>query len=70
MKIVVFRIFARSILLIANLREPETLTLSGTYLVRLFGAEGFEAPDSIRADQVFIRDVRLPYWKFPRNPEQ
>jgi hypothetical protein len=29
MKIVVFRIFARSVLLFANLREPETLTLSG-----------------------------------------
>jgi len=34
------------------------------------GAEGFEAPDATRADQIFIRDVRLPYWKFPRNPEQ
>ena len=34
------------------------------------GAEGFEVPDAIRADQVFIRGVRLPYWKFPRNPEQ
>jgi uncharacterized protein GlcG (DUF336 family) len=34
------------------------------------GAQGFEAPDSSRADQIFIRDVRLPYWKFPRNPEQ
>jgi len=34
------------------------------------GAQGFEAPDPQRADQVFIRGVRLPYWKFPRNPEQ
>jgi uncharacterized protein GlcG (DUF336 family) len=34
------------------------------------GAAGFEAPESIRADQVFLRGVRLPYWKFPRNPEQ
>ena len=34
------------------------------------GAQGFEPPDAMRADQVFIRDVRLPYWKFPRNPEQ
>jgi uncharacterized protein GlcG (DUF336 family) len=34
------------------------------------GAQGFEAPDSTRADQLFIRNVRLPYWKFPRNPEQ
>ncbi|MBI2681207.1 MAG: heme-binding protein [Candidatus Solibacter usitatus] len=34
------------------------------------GAAGFEPPESIRADQVFIRGVRLPYFKFPRNPEQ
>jgi uncharacterized protein GlcG (DUF336 family) len=34
------------------------------------GASGYEAPAGLRADQVFIRGVRLPYWKFPRNPEQ
>jgi uncharacterized protein GlcG (DUF336 family) len=34
------------------------------------GARGFEAPSAIRADQVVIRGVRLPYWLFPRNPEQ
>ena len=34
------------------------------------GARGFEAPASIRADQVVLRGVRLPYWLFPRNPEQ
>jgi len=34
------------------------------------GAQGFFAPAAIRADQIFIRNVRLPYWKFPRNPEQ
>lgn len=33
-------------------------------------AAGFAAPPEIRADQVFIRGVRIPYWKFPRNPEQ
>jgi uncharacterized protein GlcG (DUF336 family) len=33
------------------------------------GAAGFQAPASIRADQIVIRDVRLPYQKFPRNPE-
>lgn len=32
------------------------------------GAHGFDAPDSIRADQVIIDGVRLPYLKFPRNP--
>ena len=34
------------------------------------GAKGFEAPNGIRADQVFIDGVRLPYLKFPRNPTQ
>lgn len=34
------------------------------------GARGFEAPASMRADQVVIRGVRLPYWLFPRNPEK
>lgn len=34
------------------------------------GAKGFDAPDSIRADQVMIDGVRLPYLKFPRNPTQ
>ena len=32
------------------------------------GTKGFEAPDAIRADQVLIEGVRLPYFKFPRNP--
>ncbi len=32
------------------------------------GAQGFTPPDSIRADQVVINGVRLPYLKFPRHP--
>jgi uncharacterized protein GlcG (DUF336 family) len=32
------------------------------------GAAGFEPVASIRADQVVINGVRLPYLKFPRNP--
>ena len=32
------------------------------------GAAGYLAPAAIRADQQFIRNTRLPYWKFPRNP--
>lgn len=32
------------------------------------GAAGFMAPDAIRADQIFIDGVRLPYQKFPENP--
>jgi uncharacterized protein GlcG (DUF336 family) len=34
------------------------------------GALGFEPPPNIRADHVVIRNVRLPYLKFPRNPER
>lgn len=32
------------------------------------GTKGFEAPTAIRADQIKVEDVRLPYFKFPRNP--
>jgi uncharacterized protein GlcG (DUF336 family) len=32
------------------------------------GTIGFEAPLSIRADQIFDLGVRLPYFKFPRDP--
>jgi len=32
------------------------------------GVQGFEAPAALRADQILIDGVRLPYFKFPRNP--
>jgi uncharacterized protein GlcG (DUF336 family) len=32
------------------------------------GTKGFEPPTNSRADQIFINGVRLPYFKFPRNP--
>jgi uncharacterized protein GlcG (DUF336 family) len=32
------------------------------------GAAGFQAPANMRADQLSVRGVRLPYFKFPRNP--
>ncbi len=32
------------------------------------GTGGFEAPANIRADQIMDQGVRLPYFKFPRNP--
>ena len=32
------------------------------------GTKGFEAPENIRADQIMDKGVRLPYFKFPRNP--
>jgi len=37
-------------------------------LVSNGGAQGFLPAPQIRADQVFIRGVRLPFFKFPRNP--
>jgi uncharacterized protein GlcG (DUF336 family) len=37
-------------------------------VVTFAAAMGYEAPFSIRADQFFIRNVRLPYQKFNRNP--
>ncbi len=39
-------------------------------LVAAAGAVGFEAPAQIRANNLFLRGVRLPYLKFPRNPYQ
>jgi uncharacterized protein GlcG (DUF336 family) len=32
------------------------------------GAAGFQAPANMRADEISVRGVRLPYFKFPRNP--
>ena len=43
-------------------------------LVTAAGAVGFEPPESLRVDNSVIRtrdgEVRLPWLKFPRNPEQ
>ncbi|MDZ7268647.1 MAG: heme-binding protein [candidate division KSB1 bacterium] len=33
------------------------------------GAQGFEPPPAIRTDQYSYRNVKLPYLKFPRQPE-
>jgi len=37
-------------------------------LVAAAGSTGFAAPPGIRADQFFVRGVRLPFVKFPRSP--
>ena len=38
-------------------------------VVTFFGAQGFLPPDAVlRADEVFVDGVRLPYQKFLRNP--
>lgn len=38
--------------------------------VAFFGAAGFQPPESIWADRLIRRGVRLPFLKFPRNPER
>jgi hypothetical protein len=37
-------------------------------LIAAAGANGFSPPTAIRADQIFVRGVRLPFVKFPRSP--
>lgn len=37
-------------------------------LIAAAGANGFSPPAAIRADQIFVRGVRLPFLKFPRSP--
>lgn len=37
-------------------------------LVAAAGATGLAPPPAIRADQIVVRSVRLPFLKFPRNP--
>ena len=37
-------------------------------LIAAAGANGFSAPVGVRADQIFVRGVRLPFLKFPRSP--
>lgn len=37
-------------------------------VVTFAGRTGFAAPQALRADQFFVRGVRLPYQKFNRNP--
>jgi uncharacterized protein (TIGR03437 family) len=38
-------------------------------IIAATGSVGFEAPEGLRADQFFVRGVRLPYVKFPRHPD-
>ena len=38
--------------------------------VTFLGAQGFLPPKNFWADNVFVDGVRLPFLKFPRNPEQ
>src|ERR1043165_7567278 len=37
-------------------------------LIAAAGANGYEPPAAIRADQIIVRGTRLPFLKFPRSP--
>jgi uncharacterized protein GlcG (DUF336 family) len=37
-------------------------------VVTFAGSQGFQTPQNLRADQYQVRDIRLPYQKFNRNP--
>jgi uncharacterized protein GlcG (DUF336 family) len=37
-------------------------------LIAAAGANGYEPPAAIRADQITVRGTRLPFLKFPRSP--
>jgi hypothetical protein len=39
-------------------------------VVTHFGIAGYGPPRKLRADHFFVGGVRLPYLKFPRNPER
>ena len=67
------QIFAGSVPLYRNSVLVGAIGISGDGidqddLIAAAGSVGFEAPPQIRADQFFVRGVRLPFVKFPRHP--
>ena len=67
------QIFAGSIPLYRNGELVGAIGVSGDGidqddLIAAAGAAGFAPPVAIRSDQFFVREVRLPFVKFPRSP--
>ena len=67
------QIFAGSVPLYKNGALVGAIGISGDGidqddLIAAAGSNGFTPPASIRADQFFVRGVRLPFVKFPRDP--
>ena len=67
------QIFAGSIPLYKNGELVGAIGISGDGidqddLIAAAGAAGFAPTVSIRSDQFFVREVRLPFVKFPRSP--
>lgn len=70
-----FQIFPGSVPLYKNGKLVGAIGVSGDGvdqddLVAAMGSTGFEAPVEIRADRVNVRGTRLPYVKFPRQPNR
>jgi uncharacterized protein GlcG (DUF336 family) len=67
------QIFAGSVPLYKNGVLAGAIGISGDGidqddLISAAGANGFSPPTNIRSDQIFVREVRLPFLKFPRSP--
>jgi len=67
------QIFAGSIPLYKNGVLVGAIGISGDGIdqddiIAAAGANGYSPPPAIRSDRVFVRDVRLPFLKFPRSP--
>ena len=67
------QIFAGSIPLYKNGELVGAIGISGDGidqddLIAAAGAAGYAPPVGIRSDQFFVREVRLPFVKFPRSP--
>lgn len=67
------QIFAGSVPLYKNGELVGAVGISGDGIdqddiIASAGSEGYTAPAAMRADQVFVRGVRLPFVKFPRSP--
>ena len=67
------QIFAGSVPLFKNGQLVGAIGISGDGidqddLIASAGSRGYVAPAERRADQIIVRDTRLPFVKFPRNP--
>jgi uncharacterized protein GlcG (DUF336 family) len=67
------QIFAGSVPLYKNGVLVGAIGISGDGIdqddiIAAAGAQGFSPPVGIRADQIMVRGVRLPFVKFPRSP--
>jgi uncharacterized protein GlcG (DUF336 family) len=67
------QIFAGSVPLYKNGTLVGAIGISGDGIdqddiIAAAGAQGYSPSPEIRADQIFVRGVRLPFLKFPRSP--